>query len=88
VDADDLTLDGNAVAGLLRELFADDMTAAVGCCDGCGAVEAVGALVVYAHAPGVVVRCPHCASVLLRVVRAEDRAWLDVRGVRWLEVRT
>jgi hypothetical protein len=83
----DLLLDGNAVAGLLREIFAEDLTAASGCCDGCGSVEPVGALRVYAHAPGVVVRCPHCSRVLLRVVRTDGRAWLDVRGVRWLELR-
>jgi len=31
-------LDGNAMAGALGEVFAVDVTAAVGRCDGCGAV--------------------------------------------------
>ena len=34
-----LRLDGNAAAGLLGEVFAGEVTTAVGTCDGCGAVE-------------------------------------------------
>ena len=34
---DELMLDGNAVAGLLRELFAVEMTTATGTCGRCGA---------------------------------------------------
>jgi hypothetical protein len=47
----------------------------------------VGALHVYANAPGAVVRCPGCEAVLLRIARAEGRIWLDLRGVRSLELR-
>ena len=32
-------LDGNAVAGLLREVFAVEMTTAIGTCNRCGASE-------------------------------------------------
>jgi hypothetical protein len=84
---DDLTLDGNAVAGLLREIFVREVTAAAGSCGRCGAVEAIGALVVHAPAPGTVLRCPHCDAVMLRVVHTADRSWLDMRGLRWLELR-
>ena len=42
-EMDELMLDGNAVAGLLQEVFAVEMTTAVGTCGGCGASEAVGA---------------------------------------------
>ena len=83
----DLTLDGNAVAGVLQDIFAAEMTAASGCCGGCGAVEAVGALTVHVHAPGTVVRCPHCTGVVLRIVWREDRYLLDLSGLRWLELR-
>ena len=41
---DALMLDGNAVAGLLQEVFAVEMTTAIGTCDSCGATDAVGAL--------------------------------------------
>ena len=83
---DELKLDGNAAAGLLQAIFAVEMTAAVGTCDTCGAVEAVGAVFVYAHAPGTVLRCPHCDSVLMRIVTDGRRYWVDLRGVRSLEL--
>ena len=54
---DALMLDGNAAAGLLQEVFADEMTTAVGTCDNCGASEAVGAVHLYRGA-GIVLRCP------------------------------
>jgi hypothetical protein len=78
-------LDGNAIAGLLWEVFGAELTVATGVCDGCGASELVGALHVY-RAAGVVVRCPHCDNVLVRVVRASDRTWVDLSGLRVLEL--
>jgi hypothetical protein len=83
---DALKLDGNAAAGLLQEVFAVEMTGAIGTCDACGAVEAVGAVLVYAHGPGTVLRCPHCESVLMRIVTDGRRYWVDLRGVRSLEL--
>jgi hypothetical protein len=80
----ELKLDGNGIAGLLGEVFALEPTAGRGTCDGCGAEAAVGALDVYVHAPGIVVRCPSCEAVLLRVVRARGRYLLDLRGLRVL----
>lgn len=82
-------LDGNAAAGPLRELFAVDLTAAVGRCVGCGRTAAMGGVRVYARAPGLVLRCPSCDTVLLRVVRDEGppaRTWLDLRGLAVLQV--
>ena len=81
----DLGLDGNAVAGLLSEIFVLEVTAAAGRCDGCGAVEPLGAVRAYVDAPGTVLRCLHCDGVLLRVVRDGNRCWLDLRGLRWLQ---
>jgi Family of unknown function (DUF6510) len=82
-----LRLDGNAAAGLLREVFAAEMTAAVGTCDGCGATEAVGAVHVY-RAAGTVLRCPHCDAVLMKIVSDGTRVWFDLRGVRTMQMRT
>ena len=79
-------LDGNALAGPLRELFAVDVTAAIGRCEGCGRVGPVATLVLYGPAPGLVARCPGCDAVVLRLVRGPDRAWLDLRGVTSLEI--
>ena len=83
----DLKLDGNAIGGLLGEVFVGELTVARSTCASCGAVREIGALAVYAHAPGSVVRCPSCEAVLLRVVRGEDRIWLDLRGCTCLELR-
>jgi hypothetical protein len=82
---DALILDGNAVAGLLAEVFGTEMTTARGTCDGCGAVDQVGAVRVY-KAAGFVLRCPHCEAVLAKVVTDGSRAWIDLRGLRSLEL--
>ena len=82
---DELMLDGNAVAGLLQEVFAVEMTTAIGTCDGCGAVEAVGAIHVFRGA-GVVLRCPHCNNPLIKIVRDDTRLWIGFPGIRTLEV--
>jgi Zn finger protein HypA/HybF involved in hydrogenase expression len=81
-----LRLDGNAAAGILQQVFAFEVTTAVGTCAGCGATDEVGAVHVY-MAAGVVLRCPHCDAVLMRVVDGGTRMWLDLGGLRTLEVR-
>jgi hypothetical protein len=79
-------LDGNALAGPLREIFAVDVTAATSRCVACGETGALATLHVYANAPGLVARCPGCEEVVLRVVRAPDAAWLDLRGAVSLRI--
>ena len=79
-------VDGNAIAGALREVFAIDVTVASGRCVGCGRDNPVAEFRVYAHAPGYVARCPGCDSVVLRLVRTPDRAFLDLRGVVGLRI--
>lgn len=78
-------LDGNSIAGVLEELFGRDMTLASGRCTGCGAVREVGALHVY-RAAGVVVRCPDCDTVLMRIVEGRDRMWVDFRGLSAVQI--
>jgi hypothetical protein len=78
-------VDGNAIGGLLSEIFTMEMTTAETTCASCGAVNAVGRVDVYLRAPGVVVRCPGCEQVLMRIVRAPGRYWIDLRGTRCLE---
>ena len=82
---DPLMLDGNAIAGLLQEVFAVEMTTASGRCQSCGATEAVGAMHVFRGA-GVVLRCPHCDNTLGKIVRSEERMWIALPGIRTLEV--
>ena len=80
-------LDGNAIAGLLQELFAVDMTTARCRCESCGATNELAGAEVYLDAPGAVLRCPGCTAVIARIVRAPGRAWLDLRGVSWVQLR-
>lgn len=82
----EMKVDGNAIGGLLREIFALEMTAAEGTCAGCGAVNALGRVDVYVHAPGTVVRCPGCGSVLLRIVSGKGNYWVDMSGLRCVQL--
>jgi hypothetical protein len=85
VNAADLALDGNAAAGILHAVYGAEMTLAVGTCDGCGKAGPVGAVRLYRTA-GLVLRCPHCDAVLMKVVTAGERVWIDSRGLRTLEL--
>lgn len=82
----DNKLDGNAAAGLLDSVFPFEMTVAVTICAGCGDTAQVGALGAYQHAPGLVLRCPKCDLAMIRIVHGSGRYWLDLRGVRCLEI--
>jgi hypothetical protein len=82
---DILTLDGNAVAGLLQEVFAVEMTTATVSCNKCGATDAVGGLRVFRGA-GIVMRCPHCDNALVTIVEGDIRVWMGFAGVRTLQV--
>src|SRR4051794_5080885 len=44
-------LDGNAIAGLLHDVFGAEMTTATGACGSCGATSVVAELTVYRRAP-------------------------------------
>jgi uncharacterized protein DUF6510 len=87
MDVAETKLDGNAVGGLLAELFGTDLTAHETVCASCGAHELVACLDVYVCAPGTVIRCRHCQAVMMRIVEAADRVWVDAGGVASLEIR-
>lgn len=82
----DLRLDGNVLGGALLGVFGVEATIAVATCGSCGASGEVARLVVYARCPGLVARCPGCDAVLLRVVEAPDRTWVELSGMRTLEL--
>jgi hypothetical protein len=73
-------MDGNAAAGMLSEVFVQDLTAARAKCAGCGVMRTIGTLMVYAHGMGMVARCPGCDSVMLRLARTPTHVWLDSSG--------
>ena len=83
-----MELDGNAIGGLLREIYTMEMTTAETTCAGCSTVNVIGQVDVYIHAPGTVVRCPACDNVLMRIVQGRGRYWLDLTGTRCLEFVT
>ena len=74
-------LDGNAVAGLLNQVFGYEMTTATGVCASCGATRLVAELTVYVRAPGAVVRCPSCEAVLIVIVSRREIHCVDLRGL-------
>jgi hypothetical protein len=88
MDERQLRLDGNAVAGLLDEVFVSDVTMVRGPCAGCGQVAMIGAqhLYMYRDAPGAVLRCKSCDNVLMVVVHTGGRMRLSMRGWTWLEM--
>ena len=81
-----LWTDGNALTGHTDDLFRVDLTAAVGRCTNCGREGPMAEARVFDHAPGVVARCPTCDQVLLRLVHDRGRAWLDLRGLTYLQL--
>lgn len=76
----ELMLDGNAVAGLLHEIFAIEMTATPTECATCGNEAELGALLAFTQAPGAVLRCPTCENVMIRIVQTPQATYLDARG--------
>jgi Family of unknown function (DUF6510) len=80
-------LDGNAIGGLLQQVFGTEMTAATGTCAACGATGPVAETAVYLKAPGTVIRCRSCAGLLMVIAAIRDRNCVDLRGLAMLEVR-
>jgi hypothetical protein len=74
-------LDGNAIAGLLLDVFGTEMTTATGTCAGCGASSQLAELVVYSQAPGTVARCRACTSILMVFTRQRGMTCVDLSGL-------
>lgn len=79
-------LDGNAAAGPLAEVLTFDITTVTARCAGCRGDLVMARCWVYAAGPGLVLRCPSCHAVLLRLVAARGRAWLDMTGLACLRI--
>lgn len=78
--------DGNASAGDLADVFAFDVTVSRTTCAFCGDTRPFAELHAYTRAPGTVLRCASCENVQVRLVRGDGRAWLDLTGVRVLQL--
>jgi NAD-dependent SIR2 family protein deacetylase len=81
-------LDGNVAAGPLATVLAFEVTTARCTCAACGATEVFAELHVYTDAPGMVVRCPSCQAVVLRLAETPGHTWVDMRGAGVIDVAT
>lgn len=87
MDDTSLRLDGNALGGKFQDVFVQEVTSAHVECANCGKVEPIGAEHVYMHAPGSVVRCLHCESVLMVLVEGPGGYRLAFQGCTWVDLR-
>jgi predicted RNA-binding Zn-ribbon protein involved in translation (DUF1610 family) len=71
--------DGNEVAGLLAEFAAAEITTTIRRCQHCHDEHAVGEHRAY-HGAGVVLRCPGCGAVAIRVAAVDDELVVEWRG--------
>jgi len=78
-------LDGNALAGLLHDVFDSEMTTATGVCASCGSSRQVAEFEVYVRAPGAVARCRDCGSVLMVLARVRGINCVDLSGLATLD---
>jgi Family of unknown function (DUF6510) len=51
-------------------------------------IRSFGALLVYAHGMGTVMRCPGCDAVVLRIARTRTQVWFDLTGAKLVVTAT
>ena len=78
-------LDGNALGGLLQEVFGAEMTHAPHRCQSCGADGLVATHRLYIGA-GSVLRCPICDQIALVATTLGDRHVVHLTGAWRIEV--
>jgi hypothetical protein len=79
-------LDGNALAGLLYELFDMEMTIAALECASCGRQGELGSLWAFVESPGYILRCPDCQNIVIRMTVTPKQIYLDARGAAYLRI--
>ncbi len=82
----ELMLDANAVAGIFQEIFGAEMTAAPTECANCGNEGQIGTLLAFVQAPGIVLRCPACENIVVRITQTPEAFYVDARGAVYLRV--
>ena len=84
---DEQRLNGNAAAGLLREVFSFETTTAEYACGSCESTGALGGAMVYeVRDMGLVVRCPGCDNALIRLAQSRGQSFADFRETKYLTV--
>ena len=82
----ELVLDGSSAGGLLAAIFGADVTGMPGQCASCATVSVMGTMRVYMRGPGIVIRCPACAEVVLRIVETPRGTMVDLRGAAYVRL--
>ena len=77
----EFALDGNAMGGMLHDVFGQEMTAAAGTCLRCGAVRPVAEFVVYLRGPGAIARCRDCNAILMVITKRQRMNCVDLTGL-------
>jgi Family of unknown function (DUF6510) len=80
----DLHTDGNAIAGVLQEVFVSEITVARRTCQSCGQEHPIGEHRLFSGA-GSVLRCPACGDIAACVSALPDRYVISLRGTWMLE---
>ena len=78
-------LDGNAIGGVMFHIFGAEMTTATCVCLNCGRGGQLAEQAVYNRAPGIVVRCGTCLSILMVLVEVRGIICVDLSGLASLE---
>lgn len=71
--------DGNAIAGLLTQVLAVDPTSILRTCQSCADRRPIADHRAY-HGAGIVLRCPSCEDVALRIGLGAERLTVELRG--------
>jgi len=71
--------DGNAIAGMLMEIFEVEMTTERRTCQSCGQANEIGAHLLYAGA-GYVLRCPICGDMAAAIATVPDAPRITMFG--------
>lgn len=79
-------VDGNALAGLLADVFATDMTMAVLACGHCRQTGPFAGAVVEDDGAAAIIRCRACTRTLLTVLRADGRLSLRIGTLARLDI--
>jgi Family of unknown function (DUF6510) len=79
MEGDSLHTDGNAIAGLLQEVFVAEVTTARRVCQSCRQESPIGAHRLYEGA-GPVLRCPACGDLAACIAVLPDRNVISLHG--------
>jgi Family of unknown function (DUF6510) len=86
MESGSLHTDGNAIGGLLQEVFTVDVTAADRMCQSCRAHSQIGAHLLFTGA-GYVLRCPNCGDLAAVIAVLPERNVISLHGT-WSIART